>query len=229
MLPHRIRLRGPWQLTPLNRAGSSRAELPATVTATMPARWSECGLGDFIGRVRHVRRFGLPRSLDSFERVWLTAAGIAGRSEFWLNEQQLGEWPDQSPHIEIDVTRQLRERNEIRIEIDSESPGGGMSGDVALEIRGQAWLADLSADMHGRRLAIRGKLNGQADGPLDLYAIMGRFSVIQKQIETSAGSRRFEFISEPLPPERIAPAVQIELVSGSNIWHAAEIPLTNEE
>ena len=104
-----------------------------------------------------------------------------------------------------------------------------MTGEVALEIRGQAWLANVAATMAGGRVTIRGVLKGQADAPLDLYAIMGRFTVIQKRIEASPPGRPFEFTSEPLPAGQLESTVRIELVQGSNILDAVETPPANEE
>src|SRR5258706_12142264 len=137
MLPHRIRLRGPWALTPINCADPTHAELPSPLIARMPARWSQCGLADFIGRVRQVRRFGLPRKLDPGERVWLAFDGISGRTDAWLNDELLGTWQDGGSPFEVEVTGRLHSRNELRLEIETENSGGGMWADVAIEIRGQ--------------------------------------------------------------------------------------------
>src|SRR5262245_46475366 len=167
MLPHRIRLRGPWELMPLVRADGSKANLPP-LTAHMPALWRECGLTHFAGTVRHTRRFGAPRKRDSFERVWLAFDAIAGRSEIWLNDEPLGTWPGGSTPFELEITSRLRERNELRAEIESDE-NGGMAGEVVLEIRGRAWLAALHAELSGERIRVRGVVRGQAEGPLDLY------------------------------------------------------------
>jgi hypothetical protein len=120
----------------------------------------------------------------------------------------------------------LQDRNELRIELNA--PECKIDGEVALEIRGQAWLSGLAAQLRGEMLTVRGTLHGQADEPLDLYAIMGRFTVLQKRIEASPGGQPFEFNSEPLPPDRIKAAVRVELVCGSNIWHSAEAPVAGE-
>src|SRR5205823_3112882 len=100
--------------------------------------------------------------------------------------------------------------------------------EVALEIRGQAWLGDLSADIRDGRIELRGTVRGQADGPLDLYAILGRFTVIQARVEASKASCSFVAVSDPLPPEPLEPVLKAELVSGSNVLHAAEVPLIKQ-
>ena len=69
MYPHRIRLRGPWQCEPLARAIQHAdghvemvpQDLPPPCPMIMPCRWGESSLGDFAGRVRFRRRFGVPR------------------------------------------------------------------------------------------------------------------------------------------------------------------------
>src|SRR5262245_29853642 len=58
--PHRIRLRGPWQIEP-TASGARRR-----------------------------RRFGYPGRIDADERVWLTCGGTEGRVAVSLNGQALG-------------------------------------------------------------------------------------------------------------------------------------------
>ena len=194
----------------------------------MPARWSECGLADFIGRVRQVRRFGLPRKLDPGERVWLAFDGISGRTDAWLNGESLGTWPDGGSPFEVEVTGRLHSRNELRLEIETENSGGGMWADAALEIRGQAWLTSLTARVHDSRLVLRGTVRGRADGPLDLYAILGRTTAIQTRVEASESGCAFDAASDLLPAERIETEATVELIAGAAVWHSASVPLTVE-
>ena len=228
MLPHRIRLRGPWDLTPIRQAGDQSAALPASIVAKMPARWQECGLTEFTGRVRQVRRFGLPRKLDACERVWLTFDGISGQSDLWLNDEFLGTWPDAASPFEVEVTGKLLARNELRVEIESMRPGGGMWADAALEIRAQAWLTGLMARIHDHRLILHGAVRGRADGPLDLYAILGRTTAIQARVDASESGCEFEAASDILTPERIETATTVELIAGSVVWHSASVALANK-
>src|SRR5689334_13116842 len=120
MYPHRIRLRGPWECEPLARVQvqeDGRVEavagpLPAPCRMTMPCRWAEGGLGDFAGRVRFRRRFGYPGRIDSFERVWLTVAGVEAVAELRLNGHDLGRHEGARGPFECDVTALLQARNE---------------------------------------------------------------------------------------------------------------------
>src|SRR5260370_10833568 len=129
MYPHRIRLRGRWEYEALSSQGGG---LPPPGRMTMPCRWNDGGLAGFSGRVRFRRHFGYPGRIDSFERVWLTFAGVAGSAEVWLNGHFLGR-PQEGP-FEFDVTSHLQNRNVL--EVDVEGPeDGGLWGEVALEIR----------------------------------------------------------------------------------------------
>ncbi|HEX3316101.1 MAG TPA: hypothetical protein VHR72_14485, partial [Gemmataceae bacterium] len=75
MYPHRIRLRGPWEVIALD--GRTR-------TVKFPIRWSDLG-GATVAR----RSFGAPSRIDAHERVWLIGEGIAGRLEASLNDRPL--------------------------------------------------------------------------------------------------------------------------------------------
>ena len=79
---HTIRLRGPWQLEPLERYlihDDGRVErvaegLPASSRMTMPADWADAFGADFFGRVRYHRVFQKPTGLETGQRVWLVTA-----------------------------------------------------------------------------------------------------------------------------------------------------------
>ncbi|HEY8506246.1 MAG TPA: hypothetical protein VIL46_16785 [Gemmataceae bacterium] len=114
MTPHRIRLRAPWQVEPL------------------------------AGRVRHRRRFGMPRTLDADERVWLTCAGAEGPVRAWLNGEELGDFPDPRGGFAADITGRLLPRNELVLEVALPTPEGKRLGEVALEIRKGGGAADKS-------------------------------------------------------------------------------------
>jgi beta-galactosidase/beta-glucuronidase len=142
MYPHRIRLRGPWECEPLARIGIAAGgqkeitttDLPAPRKMTIPCRWHEGGLKDFAGRVRFRRNFGYPGRIDENERVWLTFAGIEGAAEVWLNGKFLGRQEDAQRPFEFEITRLLRDRNDLCVEVEGPETGG-ISGEVALEIR----------------------------------------------------------------------------------------------
>jgi beta-glucuronidase len=102
---------------------------------SLPCRWDEGGLEGFAGRVRFTRRFGLPTNLDSTEQVWLTFAGVEGAAAVTLNGERLGVHDAAHEPFAFEITRLLRPRNELRVEVESPSTRGGICGEVTLEIR----------------------------------------------------------------------------------------------
>jgi hypothetical protein len=193
MLPHRIRLRGPWQ------AGALTVRLPEQF-AQLPRQ-----------PVTLTRHFGWPAPLGAHERVWLIFDQLTTACDARLNDQPLG-----IVEREFEITPLLRERNELRIDL----PAGARWDEIAIEVRGQAWLSDVSARRHGERLILRGRLDGTADGRLDLYAIMERRTAIQAALDAPGP---FELTSEPV--EHWATEAHVELVHGSTVWHAADVPV----
>ncbi|SRR5579883_560042 len=229
MYPHRIRLRGPWECEPLLRRGDNAQEpLPPSCRMTIPCRWSEGGLPGFTGRVRFRRSFGYPGRIDAHERVWLTFAGVGGEGEARLNNQFLGRIPNVS---EFEVTSLLRPRNELVVELDGTAEEGGLSGEVALEVRCSAFLRFLrqSAILRGEGIELRvsGQVVGVADRPLELYLLLDR-SVVGYQLATAtAEGQPFEISVPDLPVERWRRPdgqfrelpIQVDLVNGAVVWY----------
>jgi hypothetical protein len=143
---HTIRLRGPWELTPLSTAHDSQM-LPGgeplgfvgeTITQQLPAAW-DAVLPGFRGTVRYTRRFGKPTNLEAHERIWLCVEDAAGSVSMMLNGEALkkGPGPFSIAGTFFDVTNLLRERNLLQVEVtqlDRELPAG-LVGEVRLEIR----------------------------------------------------------------------------------------------
>jgi hypothetical protein len=217
MYPHRIRLRGPWQCEP--------AAAPLRIVP-MPCRWGEVGMAGFGGRVRCRRRFGYPGRVDAHERVWLTFAGVSDRAEVSLNDTPLGRVEGAVP-AEFDVTALLRPRNEVVADVEGPAAEGGLWGEVALEVRCTAFLRDVHARVKSgdrAELHVTGMVVGSAEGPLDLYAILGRRPVAEAQV--TAGSP-FHLEARDLDPAWLAEAgepgkpafVQVDLVNGANVWY----------
>jgi hypothetical protein len=153
---HTIRLRGPWQLKPLERyvaRGDGRFErvaegLPSSSRMTMPADWSIAFGGEFRGRVRYHRAFQSPTGLESGERVWLVVDPPRSRGGVKLNDKPLGGVAWGGDAARFDITELLEDHN--RLEIVVEHPAldgdslpndhshinqpGGLIGEVRLEI-----------------------------------------------------------------------------------------------
>ncbi len=135
---HQIRLRGPWELTPLARVvvtstGQQEVakDLPAGGRIQMPSDGRELLGDDFTGRARLTRRFNQPTNLDPRERVLLVLASLDERGVVRLNGEQLSVAADSATARRHDITRQLKLHNVL--EIDLPYPGVPL-GDVHLEI-----------------------------------------------------------------------------------------------
>src|SRR5581483_7556989 len=193
-------------------------------------RWAEGGLGDFTGRVRFRRRFGIPRQIDAHERVWLTLAGADSRAEVWLNGLLLGQHEGAGEPFEFEVTTLLQDRNELTVEVEAPTGNGGLYGEVALEVRCSAYLRStriwFTTVGEMAYLHVTGEVVGFSPTPLELYVILGRTNVAYAQVSAAPEGRTFQIDSEDIrtstrsfdQPE----VVRVDLVSGSSIWYTVE-------
>jgi beta-galactosidase/beta-glucuronidase len=153
---HTIRLRGPWQLEPVERFVRGRdgrlertsESLPPAARATMPADWSNDFGRDFCGRVRYQRIFQKPTGLETGERVWLVIDPPRSYGVVTLNDEPLGEIRVGDPPARFDITDRLADHNRLEIvvthpvldaagrvnEDSSDRAPGGLIGLVRLEI-----------------------------------------------------------------------------------------------
>jgi hypothetical protein len=153
---HTIRLRGPWQLEPLERyirRGDGRYErasvgLPPSARATMPADWSQSFGADFLGCVRYQRIFQKPTGLDRGERVWLVVEAPRSHGVVELNRKRLGKVRWGGGPARFDITGELVDHNHLEIVVSHPTLdeagaanddgtihlSGGLVGEVRLEI-----------------------------------------------------------------------------------------------
>ena len=222
--PHRIRLRGPWECEPLERRPPDA--LPPPRRMTLPCRWADGGLADFTGRVRFRRRFGYPGQIDDWERVWLTFEGASDRATVRLNGADLGEHAGDGP-FEFDVTRLLRPRNELIVDVDGTAERGGLWGETALEVRGTAFLRDVRVWAEGGRggvtpplLHAAGLVVGTAERPLDLYVLIDGATVAYTTVAAAPAGAPFHVIAagQPAAAGRAGTA-QVDLVNGAVVWY----------
>jgi Glycosyl hydrolase 2 galactose-binding domain-like len=122
--PHRIRLRGPWDVRP-HAAGARPGRM------TVPGTLRAGGWPGYVGPVSFYRRFGRPSNLGTGDRVRLAFAGVTGRAEVLLNGERVGEVAGAGV---VDVTDRLRERNELEVVVAAADEGCGIVGDVVIEI-----------------------------------------------------------------------------------------------
>jgi hypothetical protein len=197
----------------------------------MPCRWGETGMARLGGRVRCRRRFGFPGRIDAHERVWLTVAGVSDRAAIALNGTSLGRAEGAAP-AEFDVTALLLPRNELIVEVEGPAESGGLWGEAALEVRCTAFLRDVRARVDERaELHVTGTVVGSADGPLDLYVILGRRPLVESRVTAEPAGRVFH-LQAPVPEmggqEEQPATVQVDLVNGATVWYTIVQELINE-
>jgi hypothetical protein len=194
---------------------------------TMPCRWRETPLGEFVGTVRCRRRFGLPRRIDAHERVWLTLAGLSNAAAIWLNGTLLGRHAGTAP-LAFEVTAYLRDRNEVLVEVESTSGADGPWGEVALEVRCTAYLQTMRAwwttATAGAILHAAGEVVGDAERPLDLYLLHAGQTLACTSIVARSAGQPFALTSEPLPADQEHGEVRVELVNGGSLWYQWTAP-----
>lgn len=209
MYPHYIRLRGPWVCEPFGE------NAPPKTRMSIPCRWDEGGLKGFIGKVRFRRRFGKPRRLDPHERVWLKMEGISGHGRVLLNETSIGEVS--TTESEWDVTPLIGDRNELVVEIESTTSPGGITGEVALEIRTTAYMRGVKFQaLTDGRWQVHGEVVGSFEQPMELYLIVGRRTAAYKQLPVSG---RFELTADESAADSTA-EVRLDLVAGASVLYA---------
>src|SRR5262249_59121781 len=122
-------------------------------------------------------------------------------------------------------------RNHLVVEVEGDE-GGGLWGEVALEIRRPAFLRDVQVRARGPggaiRLHVTGEVAGTAARPLDLYVLLDGATVAYAVVEAA---QFFEVVSEALPAQRCQPrgnrtgsghTVRVELVDGGVVWYTVE-------
>jgi hypothetical protein len=226
MYPHPIRLRGPWECEPLIRAvrrpdGAVQTcvgEVPPPRRLRMPCRWQDGDLADFTGRVRFRRPFGYPGTIDAHERVWLTWTAMPPVSRVALNNEKLPlPTGDTFAH---DITSLLRQRNVLEIVVESLGPEAGGWGDVALEVRCTAFLANVRATRDAAGVVhVSGDVAGVADAPLELYVLGDRSNLAYATVTAGQSFRLPLETADPRPQ-----ILRVELVNVASVWYFVELP-----
>ncbi|MBS0261523.1 MAG: NRDE family protein [Planctomycetes bacterium] len=135
--PHRILLRGPWQVDPVSRCEDrpdgmrvwSLTDLPPQQMVRLPAAWDEL-FGEFRGRVRFQRTFHPPTNVGPRDQLSLVISSAACQGAIFLNDVYVGAIDPQFPFVRVDVTGRLKINNELTIDLqfleppDSADPAG---------------------------------------------------------------------------------------------------------
>lgn len=207
MYPHRIRLRGPWEIE--TEGANARVNLPATLTDLGLAAGDE---------VRLRRRFGYPGRIDPGERVLLFVERPAAPLTLSLNGEPLGECADDA---EWDVSGRLAARNELLVV--TAAAAGVPFDEVGLIVRRTAYLRALRVWAEGAAVFASGEVVGRAEGPLDLYLVADRRTRAYLSVSATDEGARFELSGEceSGPPH----SAKVELVQGAVAWYTGEVEL----
>jgi beta-mannosidase len=265
MYPHKINLRGPWECeavcrTVIHRTGQIDAlngKLPEKCQMNMPSRWATGGLGLFNGRVRFARTFQWPGTLDWYERLWLTFHGADYFSTVVLNGAELGRHAGAFDPFEFDITSLVRQKNELIVEVDLPAThpdaqsqqrllrggqacperSGGLWGNVALEVRREAFLRNvrLWAEFSASDPVLHacGEVVGPGDHLLELYVLVDGRSLIYQKIPANPAGAAFHVSETVEGVERWWPQgfgsprlyqVQIDLVDGASKLDTLTLP-----
>ena len=150
---HTIRLHGPWQATVVRTdQWDSALDLDSTPKhqkVKIPGNWNDWLGSQFRGVVGYQRSFGLPTNLSDHQEIWLVVERVNLHAEIWLNEECLGKHEFDAEPFRLPVRSIMQARNRLRIEIElpvervglaaspevlAEQSGGGLIGEVRLEI-----------------------------------------------------------------------------------------------
>jgi len=212
MYPHRIRLRGPWECDALGRV-------------VLPGGLHEGPFKDFSGEVLLRRRFGRPRQLDPFERIWLTVQGVPADFQVTLNGQVLTMQPAEDNVLECDVTAYIRPRNELELELNPTQVG---QLEIALEMRCLAYLRHVHAEfLPSRQLRVNGEVVGTFEQPLDLYILVANRTAGYCTVNAALEGSAFELLTEAQSENAaLEGGICVELVNGGVVWWTWEQQLT---
>lgn len=213
MYPHRIRLRGPWECEPI--AG------PPPRRVFMPGGWLAAGLGDFRGAALFTRKFGYPGRIDDGEHVWLTCDGCTGCREVRLNGHVLTQ--DHVNSFAFDVTALLGPRNQLGVLIHGDTDDAGLWGEIALEIRRDAYLTEVRIVQADQGAAVLGNAIGTSPQPLEMYTLIDNRHADYRTIQPNPGGEPFRIALPEVTPRN--QSVRVDLIHVSAIWFTVELPI----
>jgi hypothetical protein len=181
-------------------------------------------LAGYRGLARFTRKFGYPGKADpEFEHIWLTCEGCTDGADVRLNDTLLGQATGSS--FAFDVTSLMTDRNRLEVMIDGQSDDAGLWGEVALEIRKDAYLANVHAERQGSNLRITGDAVGIALQPLEMYTLLDNRNADYRTIAPCPAGTPFRIELADVPS--VCESVRVELVHISSIWYVAELPVSD--
>lgn len=111
MAAHRIELRGPWDVEPLDM----EPDLPSRVQ--LPATWAEAFAG-FTGSVRLRRRFHRPTNLESPDLIRIVCVAPGQGATVTLNGKPLGTFDAHTGETVFEIASVLQQSNQLLLELE---------------------------------------------------------------------------------------------------------------
>ena len=152
---HSIRLRGPWQYTPIattrwtedGQSEETGTSVPEPGKMKIPCDWSDSLGSNFRGKVLFQRHFHQPTGLADGDVVRIRIEQINALADVFLNHEAIGSTSAKLGSVTFDIEDKLEPRNLLEIVVDfpalddqshalSTIPelSGGITGEVQLEI-----------------------------------------------------------------------------------------------
>ena len=155
---HSIRLRGPWQYTPIattrwtadGQSQETGTTVPEPGKMKIPCDWSDTLGANFHGKVLFQRYFHQPAGLADGDVVRLSIEQVNALADVFLNHEAIGCVAAKSGSVAFDIEDKLEPRNLLEIIVDFPAlddqsdalttiteVAGGITGEVQLEILAQ--------------------------------------------------------------------------------------------
>lgn len=184
----------------------------------MPAGWLAADLAGYRGPACFTRRFGYPGRIDDGEHVWLLGENVRGCRSITLNAKSLSK--SSGDFFAFDVTPILAERNLLEIVLFGDTDDAGLWGEIVLEIRRDAYLANVAVARADAGLIVSGKAIGTAPRELELYTLIDNRHADYRTIRPTPDGTPFRI--ELAEVNRACESARVELICVSSIWYAVE-------
>jgi hypothetical protein len=190
----------------------------------LAAPWDELSGPESSRRVR--RRFGRPRQLDDWERVFLIPMNGDPGTGVWLLNGEMLNWSRRGDGLaRAHITAILQHRNELIVELSDNVPFDG----AILEIGCRAFIRNIrvQARRDDDRVVLLTAIDlasESADDPLELYALVNGETEGYLGPFSTNGLLTHEFhLNERRSLPRETAALRIDLICRSTIWDSYEM------
>jgi hypothetical protein len=123
--------------------------------------------------------------------------------------------------FEFEVKRLLAARNRLEIMLAAASDEDGLAGEIALEIRRDAFLRAVAALSADDKVVVTGLVIGETTQPLELYVLADGKHVAYAVVGARPDGEPFD-LSFPAA-EAATNSIHIDLVCGAESWHATDV------